>query len=346
MKKVKDTIKLVIILTVIIGGLGGLFYYMRLLEQIPDNPGSAVGNTPSNLFNNGLFCEDDGRVYFSNYLDSGALYSMNSDETDYKKLNKYATKWINAAGDYLYFYENADGADVIAGFGGHMMGIYRVKKNGSDLKCLDKTLSGTLALAGNYLYYEHYTNRNREGMTLYKLRIDKQEKGMVAREIIDPSCVQNGNIYYAGMNGDHTMYRLDTRTDGATAAYVGSVWNPVILDNGHEFIYMNVDDNYRLHRVNLDNEEDIRITDERVDCFNVAGEYIYYQKNSKSDPALMRCTINGDNPEVIMSGNFTSINSTSRYVYFQPYNDNTIMYHMAVSGPPNASIFNPEVDRN
>ena len=58
------------------------------------NPPGTVGNTAGNLYNSGLFCEYDGTVYFSNAADNGALYSMNVDETEVKKLNtlKYKIK--------------------------------------------------------------------------------------------------------------------------------------------------------------------------------------------------------------------------------------------------------------
>ena len=57
-----------------------------LIGRVPLNDENTVGNTPGNLNNGGYFCESDGRVYFANAYDGYALYSMNSDESDLRKL--------------------------------------------------------------------------------------------------------------------------------------------------------------------------------------------------------------------------------------------------------------------
>lgn len=41
-----------------------------LSGRVPQNPPGTVGNTAGNLYNNGLFCENDGFVYFANAYDS------------------------------------------------------------------------------------------------------------------------------------------------------------------------------------------------------------------------------------------------------------------------------------
>ena len=61
------------------------------------------------------------------------------------------------------------------------------------------------------------------------------------------------------------------------------------------------------------------LTHDRVDCFNLAGGYIYYQKNSADEPALKRMALDGSNVEIVASGNYTHINATSRYVYFTAF---------------------------
>lgn len=335
----KDTLRLAIIMSALMLLLLGAFYFLRRSSRIPQNELTRIGNTAGNLYNEGLFCEDEGKVYFSNPYDSGALYVMNPDESDIEKLAKYDTKYINAAGDYLYFYQAADGASSIAGFGGHMMGVYRARKNGENIRCLDKTPSGTVALCGNKLYYEHYTNRNKEGMTLYEVSTDKKIYGQVVKEIVDPSCVLNGGIYYAGTNGDHSLYYLDSQTNIPVEIYKGSIWNPTVMPDGNTVYYMRVDDDYSLHKLTLSSGEDVKITDCRVDCYNVTDYYIYYQKNDKESPALMRCDYDGNNSELVAEGNYTQLNATTQYLYFKMFGADNMMYHTPVSGPVAVSAF-------
>ena len=70
-----------------------------LKGRVPSNDISVTGNTAGNLNNHGLFCELDGKVYFSNAYDNGCLYSMNTDETEVRKLISGNISSINAAGD-------------------------------------------------------------------------------------------------------------------------------------------------------------------------------------------------------------------------------------------------------
>lgn len=341
----KDGVKLFIILLIMMLLVGGAFFALKQSSVIPDNPIDTVGNTPSNLYNGGLFCQDsEGKVFFSNVYDGGALYSMDLDESNIKKLNKYSSKWINAAGDYLYYYESSDGSAAIAGFGGRMMGLYRQKKTSTKLKCLDKTPCGAVVVVGNYIYYQHYTNAGKEGMTLYKMKTDKSEYGQVIKDFVDPSCAYEGNIYYAGTSGDHTLYRLNTPSDSVVDISQETVYNPVINSSGTGVYYMNVMDDYKIYFLDLSNGDNSQITDERVDCFNVAGAYIYYQTNDSEEPALMRCTLDGQDSELVASGVYTNINSTSEYVYFRRFDTEDMMFKVPVNGAPVASEFTAAKD--
>ncbi len=43
-------------------------------------------------------------------------------------------------------------------FRGQLFGVYRCDLNGESLKALYDSLSGTIALSGNSLYYQHYSD--------------------------------------------------------------------------------------------------------------------------------------------------------------------------------------------
>ena len=63
----------------------GILYYSSGRTYLNDE--ELVGNTAGNIYNGGLFCERDGRIYFSNDNDDGSLYVMNSNSTNFKKLH-------------------------------------------------------------------------------------------------------------------------------------------------------------------------------------------------------------------------------------------------------------------
>ena len=330
----KDTIKLILILLLLLGILGGAFFYLRFSSRIEENPENEIGNSAGNLNNEGLFCEKDGKIYFSNFYDNGALYSMNSDGSEITKLNKYGSKWINAAGDYLYYYENTDGASSIAGFGGHMMGIYRSRLDGSKTRCLDKTYSMVVSLYGNHLFYQHYTNINNKGMTLYRMHIDKKDYDQFSDEIINPACIVNGYIYYANYSGPHGMYRLSTANPGkGTRVFDGAVYNPIVSSDGSTVYYMNIADDYKIYKADLSSGTETQISPDRAECFNISDSYIFYQKNDSESPALMRCRLDGSDCEKVIAGNYNRINVTSKYTYFCSFGDNSTMLKVPSNSP-------------
>lgn len=304
--------------------------------KMPMNDNYTVGNTAGNLNNGGLFCESDGRVYFANAYDNNALYSMNPDETDIKKLNGNSVASINAGGDYLYYYmESGASGGTGLGYMGRTAGIYRSRKDGKKTTCLDRTYAVTMQLCGSYLYYQDYNNKT--GTQLTKIKIDKSDKTTVADYVINPASFVNGTIYFNGTQDDHALYILNTASDSITSIWQGNIWNPIYQD-GYIY-YMDVANDYRLCRYSMSQNLVEVLTNDRVDYFNVYYSYIYYQKSSKTDPALKRMYIDGSNPEVVANGVYENINITSQYVYFNQYGASVPVYQTSTTGIINVTPF-------
>lgn len=314
----------------------GLGVFSAFNSRIPHNNLSVTGNTAGNLNNSGLFAESDGRVYFSNAYDNGCLYSMNSDETDLKKLSSSRVNAINVGGNYLYYYMDSDGngGDGM-GFVVRTYGVYRSRLNGKSIKCLDRSASVTMQLCGDYIYYQRYNNK--DFTKLYKVKTDKSESTLVSDSIINPAACNNGIIYFNGTESDHYLYALDTTTDTISTIYQGNLWYPAFKD-GYIY-YMDVSENYRLCRYSLSENTVEILTNDRVDTFNVGEQYIYYQRNSATEPALMRMRLDGSSPEMVAEGNYSDINLTSTYAYFHAFGQNTPVYHTPVNGAVNVTTF-------
>lgn len=303
--------------------------------KIPSNDISITGNTAGNLNNGGLYAESNGKVYFSNAYDNGCLYSMNTDETELKKLSNSQASSINVGGNYLYYYMDSSGGGTGLGYVIRTYGIYRSKLNGKNSECLDRNAAVTMQLAGDYLYYQRYTNQ--DFTKFYKVKTDKSENVLVSDSIINPAACYNGIIYFNGTEKDHYLYALDTRTDTISTIYEGNLWYPAYYA-GYIY-YMDVSSNYRLCRYSLaDNTVEI-LTNDRVDTFNVGDSYIYYQRNSSTEPALMRMHLDGSDPEIVAEGNYSDINLTSSYAYFHAFGQDVPVYHTPVNGAVNVTAF-------
>lgn len=330
-KNVKLTIGIIIFAVIVI--LLSI-WYMRP-EHIEPIPAGTVGNTAGNANNGGLFCEYDGVVYFSNPYDNGTLYSMLPDESKIKKLNSISVSNLNAGGDYLFYFQQEASGSSGLGYVRSSHGLFRCTLNGKNASRLSGDYLFNVQLVDNYLYY---LSTNDTGSGFYRQSIDGADAELLTTDGWNFACAQSdGGVYYNGTDTNHYLYRYDTKTGGSSVVWEGNIWYP-IYDNGYVY-YLDVAADYRLCRYSLYEDRVEILTHDRVDCFNLAGGYIYYQKNSVSEPALKRMTLSGQDVEIVAEGNYTNINVTSRYVYFSAYDNELLIYHTPINGPVSVSSF-------
>ncbi len=304
-------------------------------SRVATNPAGTVGNTAGNLYNQGLFCEDTSKVYFSNAYDGGTLYSMNPDETDFKKITSGAVKNINVAGNHLYYNQsNASGGSGL-GFVLNVSGIYRSTLKGNSQSCLFQGLSSNLIVLNNTVYYLNHDDP--DGPSLYKMDLNGNENQKLSSTIIIPASGYDGYLYYHGTEKDHYLYRLDSSNDSTQVLWKQNVWNPI--KQGDYIYYMDISSNYRLCRYHLTEDTIQVLSNDRIDMFNVYGSYVYFQKSSSSEPALKRIRIDGTGEEVIADGIYENISITSNYVYFNKYKESTPVYKTPTNGPVKVSEF-------
>lgn len=335
MKKLK-TFLLIFILLLLLGSVFVLSYFMN---KIPENPTGTIGNTGGNLYNNGLFCENDGQVFFANPYDQNTLYVMNPNETEVKKLTTVGVKSINAAGKFIYYYQDDVGDGSGLGYTVKTTGMYRMKKDGNNPECLIREPMLTMNLIDNKIYFQHFNDEG--GLNLDYVAIDKSSEGTALEGIMSPASAMDGSIYYAHQEDNFLLYTYNTRTNMNSVLWNHKVYNPIYHTDGYIY-FMDVENNYRICRYNPSSGESQIVTYDRVENFNVYNNYIYYQKFSQTEPALMRVQTDGFNPEVVMYGNFGSINITSTYVYYTEYGTTTPVYHQSLYGPINPTVFTPQ----
>ncbi len=322
----KDKVKLILILTGIVIVFAGLLTIIFFTGRIPENPAGTIGNTAGNLYNGGYFCEDsDGRVFFSNSYDNGALYVMNADETNVEKLSANMVKSINTGGDYLYYYMSDSSASTGLGFVRRVIGVYRSDKDGSDLETLSRDPAGTLLLVDNHLYVQSVPDSG--GIHLLKISIDGEEETVLSTDKIYPASVYNGRIYYNDNANSHFLYQWDTYTDATAVVVKYNMWNPI--RQGDYVYFMDILENYRLCRYSISEDTIEVLSSDRVDTFNVTDSYVYYQKSSDTQPGLIRISLDGSEEVMIAEGVYNNINTTSRYVYFQEFGNEPATFRVA-----------------
>lgn len=329
-------VKYVLITAALILVLALLALGMHFSRKISMNPPGTVGNTAGNLNNAGLFCEYQDTVYFY-HPQKGGLFSMRPDESQVKRLNSLKVGNLLAGGRYLYYFQTGPAASLDSELW-QVPGIHsfdRCSLDGSGATVLTTDVVVTGQLVDNYLYL---LTTSPGAISFYKLKIDGSEQADLADYIINPACAADGVIYYNGTQSDHYLYALDTATDVPSERFRGNLYNPIV--SGDYVYYMDVENDYRLCRYSFSQNVIQALTSHRVDCFNIGGGYIYYQKNSASQPELICMQEDGQNPRVIAQGNYTHINMTSQYVYFQAFGDEFSLYHSPL-GSDSYTSFDP-----
>lgn len=306
-----------------------------LPDRIATNTEDTVGNTAGNLNNNGLFCEDGDTIYFANAYADGTLYKMDANADHIKRVSDAKVQFLCVGGKYLYYYQSGSSGSSGLGSVRNMFGLYRAPKKGGSATCIDNNPIAALNLVGNYLYYQHYDEATNT--SFYRSRIDKKEKGKITDNLINPACAENGIIYYNGIEADHYLYSYHTGTGVSSLIWDHDVWNP-IYQNG-SFFYMDVHNNYSLCRYDMNTQEAVTLSPDRVDSFNVLNGVIFYQISSESSPALMRMNTDGSNVELVAEGIFENINLTSQYAFFSEYGSPVPVYMTSTTGPVNVTTF-------
>ena len=317
-----------------ITALGGAFY---MTQRTVFNDAYETGNTAGNLNNKGLFCEQNGIVFFSNAYDSNVLYSMNADETNIQRLSDVGVSSLNADSERVYYSQTGSAKGSGLGYVRSTNGMYRCNHYGKDVYCYTRDPVGILALSGNSLYFQHYEVET--GAYLDVTPIEKKVTNPLLYSMVSPAGVVVNTIYYAGNDSDHYLYDLDTTTNTSTLIWEKQIWNPVYQDG---YIYfMDLRSNYELHRYNLSSGEEQILSTDRLDYFNVYGNVIYYQKSSTTSPALKRINIDGTGEEVVKEGVFEGVNITSQYAYFNEFDKPVPVYHQSTYGPIAPSVWMP-----
>lgn len=324
---------LLIIIIILILAVAGIIAFLP--NKIPSNPSNTIGNTAGNLNNKGLFCEDEGIIYFSNSYADGALYKMDVDTSNIKRISDAKIQFICAGGKYLYYYQT--GTSGASGLGSvrSMSGLYRAPKSGGSATCINKDPIAALNLVGDYLYYQHYDVKTNT--TFYRSKTDKSDTKKITDYLVNPASVENGLIYYNGMEKDHYLYSYNTQSGSSQVLWEHDIWNP-IYQNGTIF-FMDVHNNYALCKYDLTTQEVTVLTTDRIDSFNVLNGIIFYQVSSEDSPALMRMNTDGSNVELIAEGVYENINLTSQYAFFTEYGSMVPIYMTSTAGPVNVTTF-------
>jgi hypothetical protein len=329
---------LISLLVITIIGIGGLWIYTQNKTFLNDE--NEVGNTAGNIYNGGLFVEQDGSIYFSNEMDQGSLYVTDSNLLNFKKVHNDKAVFINVDENYIYYVRanNTRGNNAANILMYNNTGIYRIKQNGTDLKVVSHNPGAYLTLKGNHLYYQKYDVE--KGLFLHRNAIDCSEEKLLFQDAVIPASIIDNTLYFAGYSKDHNLNSLDLRSFNDKIYLEGTYLYPIF--HGDYLYYINIEDNYKIYRSNIDGTNPTLLVDRRCSTYNItnSGKYLYYQVDNGKNNHIGRLNLETMEKELIMKGDFKQIHVTENYVFFKDFDDSNTYVNSADS-QVNVGTFNP-----
>lgn len=298
----------------------GLIFVTYRSKQTVYNEDDVLGNSSGNLFNGGLFCEYENRIYFSNPEDEGRLYVMDADLSNYEKLSSDTATSINVAGKYIIYGRHNDQQEQSNEnvFSTSKTGLYRIDQNGRNLKTLFDGAVNVVNLYGNTVYFQ----RNiANGFGTSMINIDKSNSADLTEEPIFPYAIDNGSLYYVGVSEDHNIHRMNLSNGQKETIYEGNTAY-VTFVNGYLY-YLDLKNSHALTRMKADGSDKEVLVTEQTSTYNVTpdGSFLYYEVDNGKNNGIVRMNLKNGVSKTLMDGNYSSIHTTSVFTFFQSFDD-------------------------
>ena len=318
-----------------------VFVIARFSGRVIPNTEGAVGNSACNIYNGGLFCADDERIYFSNLKDGGSLYSMSKDLSDFEYMQEDTAGYINNTSNYIVYsrlnYTRNDSVKHVLQFS--YSGIYRVTKKGShSIGGIYSYDVGSVGLIGNEVYYQKHEKDGN--MNLYRAGLDGKNDELLLEEKVVPGTLTSSKIYYAGAEDDHYIYSFDPDSKQKVVIYKGNCYQPALI--GGNIYFISLSKNYNIAKIDEFGQNPTILVDEKCDFYNVTPDeqYIVYQVDDGKNNRLEMMNLSTLEKTVIKKGDYNSINIIGDRVFFREFGTDEV-YYFTLSSPSQVDTFNP-----
>ncbi|PJI06943.1 MULTISPECIES: DUF5050 domain-containing protein [Clostridium] len=256
------------------------------------NVSNEIGNTNSNLANNGLAAEKNNWIYYDD-ISSKTLNKVSTDGTSKQVLVSGAVRNINVVGDWVYYTDENNNA-------------YKVKTDGTSKTDLKMSNVLQMNVIGDWIYYIPTANDSDDYFNgIYKIKTDGTSKSTVTTNKVLKYAIENDWVYYVKLE-DITITDIpDTigklhkvKTDGTSDTLIcDSFIDPetpsITVENGciyYKSAYLPADDAYKafapyadnkLYKINVDGTSKTALksfgdTVLKFTNLNVANGWVYY----------------------------------------------------------------------
>lgn len=131
-------------------------------------------------------------------------------------------------------------------FRGQLFGLYRCDLDGGNEKILYNDLSGSVALSGNTIFYQHYDDET--ALTFYRVGIDGKKEAKISDTAYLPASVSGGKLYFSDPENKHHILSMDAKTNSISDFYSCNSYLASMV-GGYAY-YIDLSKNYSLVRYN------------------------------------------------------------------------------------------------
>lgn len=340
-KKKFSNLKSNIIIVLVAAAFILVFVIAKFSGRVIPNTEGAVGNSACNLYNGGLFCADDKRIYFSNLKDGGSLYSMSKNLSDFEYMQEDTAGYINNTSNYVVYsrlnYTRNDSVKHVLQFS--YSGIYRVTKKGShSIGGIYSYDVGSVGLIGNEVYYQKHEKDGN--MNLYRAGLDGKNDELLLEEKIVPGTLTSSKIYYAGAEDDHYIYSFDPDSKQKVVIYKGNCYQPALI--GGNIYFISLSKNYNIAKIDEYGQNPTILVEEKCTFYNVTPDeqYVVYQIDDGKNNRLEMMNLSTFEKTVIKKGDYNGINIIDDKVFFREFGTDEV-YYFSLYSPSQVETFNP-----
>lgn len=318
-------VKNILISVIVISILAIIILIAKISSRLPENPVEYSGNTAGNLYNRGLFVENENYIYFANPADHFRLYRTTHSLEDVIRLSTDSVEYLNLdfASDYLYYsrinYRQNISNDTSFDF--LNTGIYRFHLKKKGLTLLYPKACGMVLLGGNNLYFQTHGDDGNFDLYSLPITIEKGDTRLITTDYIQPASYQNGLLYYSGVTEDHCLYSLSPDTNASVRLADLDCFQPIVTQNGTYFLSLK--HNYSLFYLPNATDNATLITNKRIATYNLStdGRYLFYQSDGNKSNHLYRYDLTTKQEKEIMNGNYKNLNTASGYLFFTDFEE-------------------------
>jgi len=274
-----------------------------------------MGNTNSNLLQDGIAAEYDGYIYHADRMMQGNLWRTPVGGGESELIQKGKFSCINVSDGVIF----ALGAVYDQETGFYVDGIYRMNLDGSDLEMIKEGWFEQLILYDEYLYYSDFVDGE-----LRRIKYDGSDETLFLDNFYYDFVIIGGSLYVCAELGEEyveNVYRMPLDGSGEPEIVISDIFGGGI-DAANETIYFTARDNTsNTYQYDPATGETSVFLEKWIYWVNTDGDYLYYWwtglRQDKSDCGFYRVRPDGSEDQLIMQADeFYGTNIAGGKVYW------------------------------